>query len=79
MSADGAQVRIVIESARPVDCSTEGMSPGEVVSAEAGRLLVASGSGCVEIERVRPAGKRSMETSEFLRGNPMSRGDRFGT
>ena len=51
--------------------------PGAVVSATP-ELIVASGDGCIAIERIQAAGKRSMPTAEFLRGHAIRPGDRFG-
>jgi methionyl-tRNA formyltransferase len=51
--------------------------PGTVLDAT-NRLIVAAGEGAVELLEVQPAGKRSMSAGEFLRGNRVSAGDRFG-
>lgn len=50
---------------------------GTIVDAS-NRLLVASGGGVLEILELQPAGKRSMSAADFLRGNRVSAGDRFG-
>jgi methionyl-tRNA formyltransferase len=44
------------------------------------RLHVCTGTGIglIVVERLRPAGKKSMTAEEFLRGNPIELGDRFG-
>jgi methionyl-tRNA formyltransferase len=41
-------------------------------------LLVATGTGVVEVLELQPAGKRRMTAEEFLRGRPVRPGDRFG-
>ncbi len=53
--------------------------PGDVIplNATPGRLMVRTGHGLLEITRLQPAGKRPMAASEFLRGHPLTRGDRF--
>ena len=50
---------------------------GSVIETD-GRLVVATGDGGVEILELQPAGKRSMAAADFLRGNHVSVGDRFG-
>jgi methionyl-tRNA formyltransferase len=52
--------------------------PGEVLIVESDRLVVQTGRGAVEIVRVKPEGKRGMSAGEFLRGNLVRVGDRFG-
>ena len=41
-------------------------------------LYVAAGDVMLEIEEVQPAGKKRMTGNEFLRGYPLTGGDRFG-
>ena len=44
-------------------------SPGELISAtEKSGLVVASGSGCLKLLEVQPAGRKPMAAEEFLRG-----------
>src|SRR5215472_7744200 len=51
--------------------------PGEVLSADSGGLCVACGSGALRLtELQRPGGKR-LHAAEFLRGFPLSPGERF--
>jgi methionyl-tRNA formyltransferase len=42
------------------------------------RLVIAAGDGAIEICELQPAGKRSMLAADFLRGNRVAVGDRFG-
>jgi methionyl-tRNA formyltransferase len=42
--------------------------PGEVISLSDGKITVACGSGTVVIEGVLPEGKKSMTSSDFIRG-----------
>ncbi len=53
-------------------------APGTVLDAT-GRLLVAACRSAVEILELQSAGKRSMSAAEFLRGNHLAVGDRFGS
>lgn len=54
--------------------------PGEisVASQTDGIIVGAGGLSCVVIDQLRPSGKRTMSVVEFLRGNPVQPGDRFG-
>ena len=51
--------------------------PGTVLEATK-RLVIATGNGALEIVELQPAGKKPMPTAEFLRGNRVAAGDRFG-
>jgi methionyl-tRNA formyltransferase len=73
----GPPLRLILElvAARPDGHSG---SPGTVVTADAGDLLVICGVGSLAIHRLQPAGKRLMSAGEFLRGHPVQPGQRFG-
>jgi len=58
--------------------SAAGTSAGTIIHTE-DQLIVATGEGAVEILELQPAGKRTMTATEFLRGNRVSVGDRFGS
>lgn len=75
-AADSPPLRLVLDSiaVRPQIGSAQ---PGTVVST-APELIVASGDGCIVIERIQAAGKRSMAAAEFLRGHTIRPGDKFG-
>jgi methionyl-tRNA formyltransferase len=49
-----------------------------IVEDSSNRLLVSTGDSVLEILEVQPAGKRAMSAAEFLRGNRVTIGDRFG-
>jgi methionyl-tRNA formyltransferase len=68
---DGAEVKLF--SAR---ASGGQGAPGELVAAD-GRLLIAAGSGTVEVFEVQPAGKARMTTDDWLRGARLAPGRRF--
>ena len=53
--------------------------PVETSVTSSGRqLCIATGAGCLSLDRVQPAGKRTMDIAEFLRGHPVQVGDQFG-
>ena len=51
--------------------------PGEVVKADR-ELIVATGSGALKIERLKPEGKKEISGEEFIRGYRVKVGDFFG-
>jgi len=55
-----------------------GQEAGRVLSAGAGGIVVAAGSGAVRITELQPAGGRRMRCREFLAGRKIQPGDRFG-
>ena len=61
--------RIVIDRVTIAEGSGE---PGEVISAE-GALVVACGEGAVEIDSLKPEGKKKMPVSEYLRGHKIDK------
>lgn len=52
-------------------------APGEVVET-GGRLLVACGTGAVEIRTLQQPGRKRLEAADFLNGYDLSEGDRLG-
>ncbi len=73
---DGEPVRLILDRVR-VEPETHG-EPGVVLESSGDRLVIAAGEGALAIEKIQPAGKRSMNAGEFLRGNPVAVGERFG-
>jgi methionyl-tRNA formyltransferase len=71
--------RIIILKALPVT-EAPNLSPGMLtLIGQPPRLLVGAADGqTVEVLQLQLAGKRPMQTSEFLRGHLISQGDRFG-
>jgi methionyl-tRNA formyltransferase len=65
----------------PVKCFKPGVASGEgepgLVLAAEPNLVVAAGTGAVAIGEVQPSGRSRMRTAEWLRGRPLSRGDRL--
>jgi len=66
-------VELKLFGARPVQGNG---TPGEVLQADS-RLLIAAGSGAVEVEEVQPAGKPRMAAADWLRGRGVAAGGRF--
>ena len=52
--------------------------PGEVLRAEADHLVVACGTGALDLQEIQPAGSKRMTTAAFLAGRPLSPGTRLG-
>ena len=74
----GPPVRLIPGPVSVVDASGSGHTPGAVLEAGAGRLVVAAGQQAVELRRVQAAGKRLLPVDEFLRGYRVQAGDKFG-
>jgi methionyl-tRNA formyltransferase len=55
----------------------ESARPGEVIGANAEGLVVACGEGAVRLLQVKPAGKRRMPATDWLRGRGIAIGQRF--
>lgn len=68
-------LRLILEHANVVPGPAG--APGKVTIGD-GRLLVATGGGQLEIDRIQPAGKRTLTAGEFLRGYPVRSGDVLG-
>ena len=54
-------------------------APGEVLSADGERIRVACGEGILDILELQRAGSRRMSADDFLRGFPVSPGERFAS
>lgn len=68
---DGVEVKLF-----SVRASDGQGTPGELLAAD-GRLLIAAGSGAVEVFEVQPAGKARMSADDWLRGARLPPGRRF--
>lgn len=64
-NAEPAMVKIMKTAVMPADGSS--FEPGRV-TVDCDRIIVDCGDGRIAIERLQPAGKRAMETADFLRG-----------
>lgn len=73
-------LRLIVDQAGiPVDASGLPPSPpGTIQITSDKRLLVATQDGWLQLHAVQPAGKRLMESGEFLRGNPLVSGQLMG-
>lgn len=60
--------------------STDGAAgaPGTVIAADAQGLLVQTGDGVLNVQRLQAPGGRALPVREFLNGTPISPGDRLG-
>jgi methionyl-tRNA formyltransferase len=70
---DGAPLKIWAAQA----CAESGQ-PGEVLHAEADRLVVACGGGALSLQTLQPAGSKRMAVAAFLAGHPLQPGTRLG-
>ena len=80
---EGEPLRLILHRvavAPPPQAAAASPQPGEVIAAAADTLLVVTGGPePLRIIQLQPAGKRAMETAEFLRGYPLRAGQRLGT
>jgi methionyl-tRNA formyltransferase len=75
--SQGAPLRLILGPVT-VENVPPHQRPGLVLEAAGDRLVIATGEGAARLERVQPAGKRSMSIPEFLRGYHLKPGDRLG-
>ena len=66
---------IVLKSAFSDDAS--GLAPGTLLESAADRLVVATGRGRLAVRQLQAAGKRAMQTREFLAGHALTVGERL--
>lgn len=69
---NGAELKLFNPKAR----EAAGGAPGEVLAAD-GSIVIATGSGAVEVFEVQPAGKERMTTRDWLRGARLQPGAKF--
>lgn len=69
--------RRVILKAAAVEPSVQSASPGTILDADGDLLVVACGSGGLELLELQLEGRRPMTAREFLAGHAVSIGDRF--
>jgi methionyl-tRNA formyltransferase len=69
------QRRIVLLRSR-VHSTTDGGEPGQMLVRHSG-LVVATGSGAIEIVELKPEGKRAQTGSDFRNGHRLVAGERF--
>ena len=73
----GAPLRLILDRVCLISQRVEA-APGTVVKSDKSALWVATGDQLLALNRIQPAGKRVLETGEFLRGYPVQVGDRLG-
>ena len=71
-------LRLLLLRVRLVAGEKHASPPGTVIDADAGRIVVQTGDGGLEILELQPSGKRRMTIDEFQRGHAIRSGDRFG-
>jgi len=78
--APGAQSTLRGESVKLLRarCVERSGEPGEVLSAGAEGIVVACGEGALEIQELQRAGGKRLAAAAFLRGFPVTAGERFG-
>lgn len=75
---NGPPMRLIFGPVEVEAISADGnSSPGTVLEAKGGRLLIAAGSGAVAPKSIQQVGKRRMSIDEFLRGHRVQPGERF--
>jgi methionyl-tRNA formyltransferase len=72
-------VRLNIDRVQPAMSSygDDSTPPGTVLRADR-QLVIRTGDGAIEILELQPAGKRTMQAEEFLRGNRVRVGECLG-
>lgn len=75
--ANGKRQRLILDKVSIADAPDEESRPGEVMQVDKSTLWVGTGDGVLSLDRVKPAGKRTMDISEFLRGHLVAPGDTF--
>ena len=68
--------RSAVAMAPPHEVSA--VAPGTIVEAHGDRLVVAAGSGQLQVLQIQAEGKRPMAARDFLAGHRLSAGDKFG-
>ncbi len=58
--------------------SVESDGPGYVMASEPNELLIGCGENALKILMIQPESRSRMETSEFLKGHPIQKGEIFG-
>jgi len=76
----GEPMRLILEQAAVVEApaSTANTESGTVLEATGDQLIIATGQNSLQILSLQPSGKRVLTAAEFLRGNPVRPGQRFG-
>lgn len=70
----GDPQRLIVAALEVLTGVASDRDPGTVLVAEGDQLHIATGDGVLAIREVQPAGKRSMQVDEYLRGSPLAAG-----
>lgn len=68
----------VLPVAEVIEKSSESDTPGRVIEAKKGRLVVACGRGALRLQTVQLEGKKVLDAASFLAGVPALEGMRWG-
>lgn len=77
----GKQIRLLILAGEPIAGpapTADRPPPGTIATVTKEDFTVLCGVGALRVTRLQPEGKRPMTTGEFLRGRPLTPGDRCG-
>jgi len=74
---EGEPMRLILDPVDVVDSADATAAPGTVLKAGDDRLVIAAGTGAVAVKTLQPAGKRMLDTAEFLRGHRVQPGEMF--
>ena len=75
---DREPLRLLLQRVRVIEADDTTVAPPGTVLEAAGRLVVATGGGTLELVEFQPAGKRTLSAEAFLRGYPVEVGQTFG-
>jgi methionyl-tRNA formyltransferase len=71
--------RIKVHRAMPSTLDPEGAAPGEVTALDPEGILVACGSGTLEIQELQESGRKRVDARAFITGRGVAVGDRFSS
>jgi methionyl-tRNA formyltransferase len=71
--------RIKVHRAMPSTLDPEGAKPGEVTALDPEGILVACGSGTLEIQELQESGRKRVDARAFITGRGVAVGDRFSS
>jgi methionyl-tRNA formyltransferase len=71
--------RLRVHAVQPVSDSGPAVEPGTLVAGAGRSLLVACGSGMLELQQLQPEGKPRMTVQDLVNGRQLGPGERFGS
>ena len=69
---------VKVHATKVADVARAGVVPGEVLMADKSRVLVACGTGAVELVRVQLEGRKPVRGADWFLGRGVREGDRLG-